>query len=71
MNDYLLLSQIVVSVVLTILVLLQQRGSSLGSLFGGTGESYATRRGVEKKIFWATAIFAILFVILALLNLLI
>ena len=71
MKDYLLLGQIIVSTVLVILVLLQQRGSSLGSLFGGTGEFYAARRGMEKKILWGTIIFAILFNILALLNLLI
>jgi protein translocase SecG subunit len=71
MKDYLLLGQIITSTVLVILVLLQQRGSSLGSLFGGTGEFYAARRGMEKKILWATIIFAILFIILALLNLLI
>ena len=71
MKDYLLLGQIIVSVALVISILLQQRGSSLGSLFGGTGEFYAARRGMEKKILWATVIFAIVFVILALLNLLI
>lgn len=71
MKDYLLLGQIIVSVALVILILLQQRGSSLGSLFGGTGEFYAARRGMEKKILWATIIFAVLFIILALLNLLI
>jgi preprotein translocase subunit SecG len=71
MKDYLLLGQIIVSVALVISILLQQRGSSLGSLFGGTGEFYAARRGMEKKILWATIIFAIVFVILALLNLLI
>lgn len=71
MKDYLLIGQIIASTVLVILILLQQRGSSLGSAFGGAGEFYAARRGMEKKILWATVVFGILFVLLALLNLLI
>ena len=54
--------QIFISVVLVISVLLQQRGSSLGSSFGGTGTSYHTKRGFEKILFNSTIIFGILFV---------
>ena len=71
MKEYLLIAQIIVSIILAILILLQQRGSSLGSVFGGTGEFYAARRGMEKKIFWLTVVFGTLFIALALLNLLI
>lgn len=71
MKEYLLIAQIIVSIILAILILLQQRGSSLGSVFGGMGEFYAARRGMEKKIFWLTVIFGALFITLALLNLLI
>ncbi|XOB40334.1 MAG: preprotein translocase subunit SecG [Candidatus Nealsonbacteria bacterium] len=71
MKEILLVAQIVVAGFLVILILLQQRGSSLGSAFGGTGEFYAVRRGMEQKIFWATVIFGIVFVILALFNLVI
>jgi preprotein translocase subunit SecG len=68
MNDFLLISQIIVSISLMILILLQQRGSSLGSAFGGTGEFYSARRGAEKKIFWATVVLGTVFITLALLN---
>jgi preprotein translocase subunit SecG len=61
--------QIIIAVFLIILILLQQRGSSLGSAFGGAGEFYVARRGAEKKIFWATVVLGTAFVILALLNL--
>jgi preprotein translocase subunit SecG len=71
MKEILLIAQILVSVILIILILLQQRGSSLGTAFGGAGEFYAARRGMEKKIFWATVIFGTAFIILALLNLII
>ena len=70
MRDYLPLIQIAVSVFLIILILLQQRGQALGSAFGGgEGGFYATRRGIQKKIFWATIASGFLFIILALLNL--
>ncbi len=63
--------QIVVSVILITLVLLQQGGSGLGSTFGQEGGAYSTRRGIEKQIFAGTIIFGIIFVFLAILNLLV
>ncbi|RJQ31005.1 preprotein translocase subunit SecG [Candidatus Parcubacteria bacterium] len=63
--------QIVVSGILIVSVLLQQRGSSLGSSFGGVGASYHTRRGFEKLLFASTIIFGILFVISTIASLLI
>ncbi len=53
--------QIVISVLLIISVVLQQRGSSIGVAFGGTGETYRSKRGVEKLLFYATLILAALF----------
>jgi len=70
MKQYLLIAQSIVAVLLTISILLQQRGGSLGSTFGGGGEFHVSRRGAEKKIFWATVVFGAIFVVLALLNLL-
>lgn len=69
MQHYLPLAQIIVSIFLIVLILLQQRGTALGSAFGQEGGFYATRRGIQKKIFWATIVCGILFVVLALLNL--
>jgi len=69
MKQYLTIAQSITAVLLIISILLQQRGSSLGSAFGGSGEFHVSRRGAEKKILWATIIFAIIFVALALLNL--
>ncbi|MBR3230513.1 preprotein translocase subunit SecG [Candidatus Saccharibacteria bacterium] len=54
---------IFVSAVLTILlILLQQRGASLGAGFGSSGELYTTRRGLEKSLFITTIIAAVVFV---------
>ena len=69
MEKFLPIAQIIVAVFLIVFILLQQRGTALGSAFGGEGGFYATRRGIQKKIFWATAVFGVLFVVLALLNL--
>ena len=63
------IAQITVSIILIILILLQQRGTALGSSFGGGGEIYSTRRGVQKKMFWATILLGAAFIILAVLNL--
>ena len=70
MQQYLPIAQIIVSIFLIVFILLQQRGEALGSAFGGEGGGfYATRRGIQKKIFWATIVFGGLFIILAILNL--
>jgi len=69
MQEYLPLAQIVISILLVVLILLQQRGTALGSSFGGEGGFYATRRGIQQKIFIATIVCAALFIALALLNL--
>lgn len=57
----LLIAQIVLSVLLVVLILLQQRGSGLSSTFGGESVSllsYRTRRGFEKLVFFLTIIVA-------------
>ncbi len=71
MTQFLLPAQIVISIILIILILLQQRGTALGSAFGGGGGGeggYATRRGVQRKIYLATIVCGALFIVLAFLN---
>jgi len=41
---------------------MQNRGSGLGSAFGGEGNVYMTKRGAEKTIFILTIITAVLFI---------
>ncbi|MBQ6414110.1 preprotein translocase subunit SecG [Candidatus Saccharibacteria bacterium] len=54
---------IFVSAFLTIvLILLQQRGASLGAGFGSSGELYTKRRGLEKSMFVTTIVFVTIFV---------
>ena len=66
-------TQIVVSLVVIGLILIQDRSSEAGGLFGGSdgGGVYQTRRGLEKVIFGATIVGVIIFTGLALAHFLI
>lgn len=50
-------------VLMTLCILLQQRGASLGAGFGSSGELYTTRRGLDKSLFDATIVLAVVFVL--------
>ncbi|MEK7462852.1 MAG: preprotein translocase subunit SecG [Patescibacteria group bacterium] len=58
--------QIIVSILLIIVILLQERSSGLSGVFGGNSEFYHTRRGLEKIIFWSTIVLVIAFAALSL-----
>lgn len=58
--------QIVLAILLLAAILTQQRGSGLGLAFGGEGNFYRSRRGIEKVLFTATIVIAILFALCAL-----
>ncbi len=49
------------AILITILVLVQTRGASLGAGLGGAGEVNTTRRGTERTIFQLTIISALVF----------
>ena len=49
------------AVLMILLILLQQRGASLGAGFGSSGELYTTRRGLEKSLFVATIVSSVVF----------
>ncbi len=50
----LLISQIAVCSVLVVTVLLQNRAEGLGKMFGGGGEVFRTKRGLEKVLYYLT-----------------
>jgi protein translocase SecG subunit len=64
--------QIILSILLVAVILLQQRGSSLGGAFGGDNFSSAfnKRRGAEQFLFHFSIGIAILFVLATFLNVL-
>lgn len=62
--------EILVAIFLVVFILVQQRGTALGSSFGGEGGSfYGARRGIQKQLYWGTLMLATLFIGLALLKL--
>lgn len=71
MNQILFYVQIIISITLIVLIAIQQRGAALGAGFGGGGESYSTKRGAQKKIYYATIAIATIFLVLGVLNILI
>ncbi|MBI2475582.1 preprotein translocase subunit SecG [Candidatus Uhrbacteria bacterium] len=62
------IAQIVLAVLLSAAILLQSCGTGIGAAFGGGGNVYRTKRGVEKKLFQLTILLAILFFGVALAN---
>ncbi len=60
--------QIILAILLTTAILLQNRGAGLGATFGGESTVFRTKRGIEKGLHYATIIIASLFFITAILN---
>jgi len=62
--------QVVVAILLIVAILMQKRGAGLGAAFGGgEGGSYASRRGLERILFFITIILSVFFLFSAFLNL--
>ncbi len=67
-DNILSITQVVFAVLLVVSILLQARGTGLGASFGGEGNVYRTKRGIEKRLFQATIVLAILFFGVSLAN---
>ena len=63
------IAEIALSALLIGAILIQARGTGLGEAFGGSGNVYQTKRGVEKIVFRGTIVIAILFFGAALIDL--
>lgn len=62
----LLISQIVVCGMLIGAILLQNRAEGLGKMFGGGGEVFRTKRGLEKFLYYLTIFLIVVLVFLSL-----
>jgi len=65
---YLNIVQIIISVMLIVLVVLQRQGGGLGGLLGGDSSFYRTRRGMERTLHNLTIILAIIFALMSVLS---
>lgn len=63
--------QIILAILLILVIIIQQKGSGLGSSFGGDLSFYRTKRGAEKLLFYATIGIALAFIISSLIGLLV
>ena len=69
MHDEMLLNviQIIISIVLVLVILMQVRGQG-ASLFGSAEGSFRTRRGIEKTLFQFTIALVVLFIVVSILS---
>lgn len=73
MSTYLYIIQVILSVVLIAIILIQSKGAGgLGGLLGGGDSSgvYKTRRGVERTLFQVTVGLSVIFLIFSVINVL-
>lgn len=68
-KNIVLVVQIILSIALTVLVLIQVKGTGIGRTFGGGSVSF-TRRGLEKAVFRFTFVVGFLFIAAAITELL-
>lgn len=71
MNQTLNIAQTIISVLLIISILLQNRGTGLSETFGGgsSNASYQTKRGFDKILFRGSIILCVLFMATAIYSL--
>lgn len=70
MEPIIFLIQIIVAIFLILVIIIQQKGTGLGTAFGGDFGIYRTKRGAEKLLFYITCALSVVFILLSLLGLL-
>lgn len=63
--NYLNVIQIIVSLTLILVILLQARGSGFGGALGGSSSFFRTRRGAEKTLFQLTIVLVVIFILMS------
>ena len=71
MKNIVIAIQIIVSISLILSILAQSKGTGLGAAWGGSSETFDSRRGTDKLLFNITIVLAILFILTSAANLLI
>jgi preprotein translocase subunit SecG len=62
--------QIVVSIALIVVILLQVKGGGLGGIFGQADSVFRTKRGIEKWLFLGTIVLVVIFIVLSIISML-
>ena len=65
--EFINILQIIIAIILTVVILMQNRGAGMSGVFGGGGSNvYMTKRGLEKKLYVATIVLSITFFVISL-----
>ena len=62
------ITEIIISAVLILILLVQSRGAGFNGTFNSDSSVFRTRRGVEKTLFQLTIVLAVVFVIVSVLS---
>lgn len=65
MKDALRTAELILAIALITLILMQSRGTSLGSVFGQEGSVFHTRRGAERVLFNVSIGVALAFLVIS------
>ncbi|MFZ5366369.1 MAG: preprotein translocase subunit SecG [Patescibacteria group bacterium] len=68
MRQVIFIIQIIISILFMAAILLQAKGTGLGRAWGGGGEFYRSKRGVEKILFRLTIVLAVCFFITSIIS---
>lgn len=60
------IAQIIIAILLIVVILMQNKGTGLSEVFGGSGSVYRTKRGMEKTLHIVTIALAFIFCFIAL-----
>lgn len=71
MNQVLLIVQLIICIALIGSIAIQAKGTGLSGSFGGSGEMYRSRKGVEKIVTYGTIVLTVLFALVSITLLLI
>ena len=69
MKPGIFLIQIILGILLILVIIIQQKGSGLGTAFGGDLSFFRTKRGAEKLLFYATIVISVAFTLSSLIGL--
>lgn len=69
MKPAIFLIQIILGILLILVIIIQQKGTGLGTAFGGDFSFYRTKRGAEKLLFYLTILLSSAFILLSLVGL--
>ena len=68
MVTYFNVAEIIVSIVLVAVLLLQSRGAGFNGTFSSDSSVFRTRRGIEKTLFQLTIVLAVVFAVISVLS---